>query len=97
MARKRGKYSSKQKVQMVMEALTYAQGVQAYCRVKGVKDTQIYQWKNKIIENAENAFSDSSKKDQSQIIRMSNELNEKNDVIADLAKENLKLKKKYGD
>ncbi len=38
MARKRGKYNSKQKVQMVMEALAYAQGVQAYCRVKGIKN-----------------------------------------------------------
>jgi hypothetical protein len=92
----RSKYNAKQKVQMVLESLAHPDGINAYCRVKGIKDSQIHRWRNRILENADRLFEKVSKKDQNRVLRLELELKAKNEIIAELARENLTLKKTFG-
>lgn len=96
MAVQRNLYKPKEKVQMVLEALTHPEGIGAYCRIKGIKDSQIYLWRNKIVEQADHIFELVPKKEKNQILRLEMSLKAKNEIIAELARENMTLKKTSG-
>lgn len=93
----RRNFPPKHKVQMVLEALSHAEGIGAYCRAKGVKDSQVHRWRSQIVGNADRLFEKVSKRDQNKLLRLEHELANKNEIIADLARENLLLKKTCGE
>jgi len=41
-------YSPEEKVVIVLEGLSYPDGIAKYCRSKGIRDTLFYKWKNQL-------------------------------------------------
>jgi len=95
MNRKRIKYTPEQKLKMVMESLTYPDGIGAYCRSKGIRDAQIYKWKEQLQDRAKEVF-EPRKKDTGDDAHYKAMLARKDEIISELAAENIDLKKKYG-
>ena len=95
MSKEKRHYSNEQKVRMILEGLSYPDGIAAYCRSKGIKDTLFYKWKNQLLSNANAVFSP-GKKETSKELRMKEELIKKDSIISELVEENIELKKKYG-
>lgn len=90
----RQKYTSKFKVQTVLEALKSPDGISAYCRRKGISEVQFYQWQKQMISNSESTFDKPSKATKRKITRLEEELKRKDQIIAAVTEEALELKKK---
>jgi transposase len=95
MPRKKNNFSAQGKVKMVFEGLTYPDGIAAYCRSQGIRDTLFYKWKNQLLTNA-NALFLPKKKETSLDIKLQNDLIRKDSIISELVEENIFLKKKHG-
>ena len=92
---KRKQYSPKQKVKLVLEALTYPDGISAFCRKNGITENMFYKWKDKLLSNADVVFN--RKKESSNKENYLKELLSKKDkIISALAEENVELKKNFG-
>jgi len=91
------KYSPAFKVKTVLEALKDPDGISAYCRRKGIKDTLVYRWQSQMINNATNLFEKVPQSAQLKITRLESELKRKDQVIAAVTEEVLELKKKLLD
>jgi transposase len=91
------KYSPAFKVKTVLEALKDPDGISAYCRRKGIKDTLVYRWQSQMINNATNLFEKVPQSAQLKITRLESELKRKDQVIAAVTEEALELKKKLLD
>lgn len=95
MNKKRTQYTPEQKLKMVLESLAYPDGIGAYCRSKGIRDTQIYKWKEQLLERANDVFG--PKNTNSGIeIGYQTRLARKDEIISELVSENIDLKKKHG-
>lgn len=90
----RQKYTSKFKVQAVLEGLKSPDGISAYCRRKGISEVQFYQWQKQMISNAESTFDKPSKATKRKISRLEEELKRKDQIILAVTEEALELKKK---
>lgn len=88
------KYTSKFKVQTVMEGLRSPDGISAFCRRKGISEVQFYQWQKQMISNADSTFQKLSKASQSKITGLEEEIKRKDQIIALVTEEALELKKK---
>jgi transposase-like protein len=88
-------YSPEEKARMVLEGLTYPDGIAKYCRSKGIRDTLFYKWKNQLEKNAKMVFAPQAKESAVEV-RLRNELSKKDTIISELVAENLALKKKDG-
>jgi len=88
-------YSPEEKARMVLEGLTYPDGIAKYCRSKGIRDTLFYKWKNQLEKNAKMVFAPQAKESAVEV-RLRNELSKKDTIISELVAENLALKKKTG-
>lgn len=95
MKKKRTKYTPEQKLKMVLESLTYPDGIGAYCRTKGIRDTQIYKWKEQLEQRANEVFGP-RKNDSGNEAAYLSKLARKDEIISELVSENIDLKKKYG-
>ena len=95
MNKKRTKYSPEQKLKMVLESLTHPDGMGAYCRSKGIRDTQIYKWKEQLQERADEVFGH-KKTNNGKEADYQFKLARKDEIISELVSENIDLKKKYG-
>jgi len=49
-------YSPEEKVRIVLEELSYPDGIARYCRSKGIRDTLFYKWKNQLEKGAKNIY-----------------------------------------
>jgi transposase len=88
-------YSPEEKVKVVLEGLSYPDGIAKYCRSKGIRDTLFYKWKSQLEKNAKLVFGP-PKKESAGEVRLRNELSRKDTIISELVAENLELKKKHG-
>jgi transposase-like protein len=95
MRKPKSQYSPEQKLKMVMESLSYPDGIGAYCRSKGIRDTQIYKWKEQLLSSA-NAVYGVKKKDDSKEAEYQSKLIRKDEIISELVSENITLKKNLG-
>ena len=95
MSRVYKKYTSTDKINHILDGLTYPDGIAAYCRNKGITDTIFYKWKNQIIKNAANVFEGIKNKDYLEN-KYTAIINKKDNIISALAEENIMLKKKDG-
>jgi len=88
-------YSPEEKVRIVLEGLSYPDGIAKYCRSKGIRDTLFYKWKNQLEKGAKNIFGPVSKGNASEI-KLREEIVRKDTIISELVAENLALKKRMG-
>ncbi len=93
MAKVKNTYSPEDKVRIVLEGLSYPDGIAKYCRSKGIRDTLFYKWKNQIEKNAKLVFGPQVKETAAEV-RLKDELGRKDMIISELVAENLALKKR---
>ena len=95
MTKKKNTYTPEQKLTMVLESLAYPDGIGAYCRSKGVRDTQIYKWKEQLHDRVADVFG--IKKTNNIVeINLQARISRKDEIISELVAENIDLKKKFG-
>ena len=78
-------FSSEQKIQIVMEALRAEMSVAELCRKHSIKDTQFYKWNKEFLEAGKKRLSGDTTREAT------------SDEVAELRKENLKLKETVAD
>ena len=88
-------YSPEQKAKIVLEGLSYPDGIAKYCRSIGIRDALFYKWKAQLEKNAKMVFAPHAKESATEV-RLQEEINRKDSIISELVAENLALKKKSG-
>lgn len=97
MTRKR--YSAENKVSILREHLEKNISIADICEKYRIHPNQFYRWKKEFFENAVAIFSSKRgrKKQDTTTIELEHKIKERNEVIAELLQENLKLKKFSGE
>jgi transposase-like protein len=90
----KNKYTSRFKVEAVLEGIRDPDGIAAYCRRKGISEVSFYQWQKQLLANADALFDKPSKAVVKKIERLEQELQRKDRIIAIVTEEALELKKK---
>lgn len=92
-------YSSEDKVKILREHFEQKLSVTQVCEKHRIHPNQFYQWKNLFFEKAVEIFKTKpgARSEQDKIAQLRKQLTERNEVIADLLQENLKLKKAHGE
>lgn len=95
----RKRYSSQEKVNILREHFEQNVTVPAICEKYRIHPHQFYRWKKLFFEKAVDVFNtkNDDNTEQKKIAQLQNRLNDRNDVIAELLEENLKLKKSVGE
>ncbi|MBN1155481.1 transposase [candidate division KSB1 bacterium] len=88
------KYTSKFKVQAVLEGLRDPDGIAAYCRRTGITETSFYSWQKQMLDHADSLFDKAPKSVQQKIAQLEEEVQRKDRIIALVTEEALDLKKK---
>ena len=96
----RKRYSAEEKSAIILEILQEGKKVSEVAEEHGIPPNQILQWKKQALENMAELFKTerkdiTAKKEQREISKLKNELAHKNSVIAELADENMSLKKNF--
>jgi transposase-like protein len=96
---KRNRYSAEKKVSILREHLEKNISIADICDKYRIHPNQLYRWKKEFFENAVEIFSTQRgrKKNDTTTIELENKIKERNEVIAELLQENLKLKKFSGE
>ena len=74
------KYSSKEKVTMVLEAIDYPDGKSAYCRQKGIAESLFYKWKDQLLSQSDKVFAPKQKETNKEQ-QLKRELAKKDQII----------------
>ena len=95
----RKRYSAENKVSILREHLEKNISIADICEKYRIHPNQLYRWKKEFFENAAEIFSSKRgrKKQDNTTIELENKIKERNEVIAELLQENLKLKKFSGE
>ncbi len=92
MSRKRRKFSSSDKLRIVLEGIADEGTIADLCRREGISATQFYTWKRQLLGSADQIYK--PKKDNSkEVDSLKETLQFKDSVIAQITEENLVLKK----
>jgi transposase-like protein len=95
----RKRYSPQEKVKILREHLEQNRSVADVCESYRIHPNQFYRWKKELFEKAAQLFT--SRKDQLQtqktVEKLEQQLTDRNEIIAELLQENLKLKKANGE
>lgn len=96
---KRKRYSAETKVSILREHLEQNTSVADICEKYRIHPNQFYRWKKEFFENAVEIFSHKKRNNQkdTQVANLEKTLKERNEIIAELLQENLKLKKLSGE
>ena len=96
---KRRRYSPEQKVKIVREHLEKNISVPDICEKYRIHPNQFYRWKKELFEGAVETFSkkQSKKFTKDKVSKLEDRLKDRNEVIAELLEENIKLKKESGE
>ena len=97
MGSKRRRWTSEQKLRIVVAGLGGDIEVSELCRREGINPTQYYGWKKQLMKSAVNIFATGSEKPSAKEQRLATELTRAKDVIAEITAENLDLKKGLWD
>jgi len=91
---RRRKFTPEEKVAIVLEGLRGDTEVSVVCRRNGVSTAQFYQWRDKLVKAAKEAFGRRGRpKGNGQVERLKESLAQKDAVIAEITEEILKVKK----
>ena len=77
MSKKNREYLPEFKIKFVFEAMTYPDGVTAYCRVKGIKDSRYYAWREAILKNSNAIFKKKNQKEKNELEQLKLKLQSK--------------------
>jgi len=96
---KRRRYSPEQKVKIVREHFEQGMSVPDICEKYSIHPNQFYRWKKELFEGAVETFSrkQSKKFTTDKVTKLETRLKNRNEVIAELLEENIKLKKETGE
>jgi transposase-like protein len=96
---KRRRYSPEQKVKILREHFEKTVSVPDICDKYRIHPNQFYRWKKAFFEGAVETFSRKQSKTLSRdkVTRLEERLKDRNEVIAELLQENLKLKNESGE
>jgi transposase len=96
--RKYRKWTSKEKLRIVLTCMQPGVEVSELCRREGINPNMYYKWKKQLLSSAEQVFEDRKpKKRDAEQERTERELSRMKDVIAEITAENLELKKTLSD
>jgi len=91
-------FTAEQKVSILKEHFEKQISVADICEKYRIHPNQFYRWKKELFENAVDIFSTKrGRKKKSHAQDLENKIKERNEVIAELLEENLKLKKFNGE
>jgi len=90
-------YSSRFKVQTVLEGLKDPDNISAFCRRKGISEVSFYKWQRQMLSHADSLFEKTPKPAAKKIERLEQEIQRKDRIIAVVTEEALELKKKLTD
>jgi len=95
----RKRHSAEEKVVILREHFEKNISVPDICDNYRIHPNQFYRWKKELFEHAPELFANkkSGRKDNQKIDQLKRLLQERNEVIAELLQENLKLKKSFGE
>ena len=96
---KRRRYSPEQKVQILRDHLEKNISVPDICEKYRIHPNQFYRWKKAFFEGAIETFSQKQGKKSAsdKLTKLEERLKDRNEVIAELLQENIKLKKESGE
>lgn len=93
----RKNYSAEEKVAILKEHFENQISIADICEKYRIHPNQFYKWKKELFENAVDIFAKKrGRKKKSPANELENKLKQRNEVIAELLEENLKLKKFNG-
>jgi transposase len=90
---KRRKWSSSEKLRIVLAGLQADTKIAELCRREGITANQFYQWKDRLLGSAGKIFEGKTAGPSVEQDRAATELRRMKDVIAEITAENLELKK----
>lgn len=93
MSGKRRRWSSEEKLRIVLAGLQGDIEVSELCRREGINPTQYYGWKKQLLGSASKVFANGTEKPSAKEQRLTAELRRAKDVITEITAENLDLKK----
>ena len=93
----RRKWSSQEKMRIVLAGLEGGTEVSELCRREGISPTQFYNWKNQLVQSSDQVFGRKTGKPDRKQERLESDLSRAKDVIAEITAENLDLKKTLSD
>ena len=94
----RKNFTAEQKVSILKEHFENQISVADICEKYRIHPNQFYKWKKDLFENAVDTFSTKrGRKKKSVTDDLESKINERNEIIAELLEENLKLKKLSGE
>jgi len=96
---KRKRYSPENKVATLREHFEKNISVADICEKYRIHPNLFYRWKKELFENAVEIFSlkRSKQKNDTTAIKLQATIKDRNEIIAELLQENLKLKKLFGE
>ena len=96
---KRKRYSAENKVLILREHLEKNISIADVCEKYHIHPNQLYRWKKEFFENAVELFSTKRGRNKKETIikELEHKIKQRNEVIAELLQENLKLKKFSGE
>jgi transposase len=100
MTKKRRNFTAEQKVAFIRKHLVEQIPISDICEQNGIHLNLFYKWQQEFFENGAKAFEkDNSKKQKiadKKVNDLEGKVNKKDNVIAELVEENLRLKKQHG-
>ena len=91
---RRRRLTPEEKVAIVLEGLRGDTEVSVVCRRQGISTGQFYQWRDKLVKAAQQAFAQRGRpKGNGEVDRLKESLAQKDAVIAEITEEILKVKK----
>ena len=102
MSNQRRKYPPEKKVEILREHLKNKVPISELCEKYGVHPNMFYKWEKQLFEGATETFcGDHSRtgkgKEVTQVKKLEEKVQKKDEVISWLTEENIKLKKTFGD
>ena len=101
MSKRRKNFTAAEKVSILRAHFLDKASVSDLCEKHGLSPTQFYQWQKVFFENGEAAFerlsNKKSKVEAHRIVALEAKLRDKNDVIAEILEDHVKLKKELGE
>lgn len=102
MKRQRRYFSPEEKVAAIRRHLLEQTPVSDLCEQLGIQPKMFYQWQKQFFENGAVAFANKPGKNhvdprEKKIAKLSEKLDQKNEVIAELLAEHVQLKKEHGE
>ena len=101
--RTRRQFTGQQKVEIVKRHLIDGVAVSQLCEEYQIQPTQFYLWQKQLFENGDKAFERTGKPERSKaaeqrrIAKLESKIAQKNEVVAELLEEHVKLKKELGE